>query len=77
MGLDRRLGSSAVAMLFTPLAGKAGAMIPAQGAAPSFAERVAAIRARSAPPSPAGSAAAAIPMAARPAQVAWNDWKNE
>jgi hypothetical protein len=77
MKLLHHAGRSAFAIVLAVFAGKAGAMAPpSEMPAPSVADRVAAIRARAAQLSTAGSHAA-VPLAARPAQVAWNDWKNE
>jgi len=69
-------GRSALAMILTAVAAKAGAVLPGKEvASPSVADRVAAIRAKAAQLSAAHDEAAAPD--GRPAQVAWNDWKNE
>jgi hypothetical protein len=69
------LGRGALAVMLAAVAGKAGAVPAEEVASPSVADRVAAIRARAAPLSAAHDEVGA--PVGRPAQVAWNDWKNE
>jgi hypothetical protein len=69
---------SALAAIVTAVAAKAGAVVPGKElGSPSVADRVAAIRAKAAELSAAHSHDAAATPVGRPAQVAWNDWKNE
>ena len=70
------LGRGALAVMLAAVAGKAGAVMPGEEVAlPSVADRVAAIRAKAAQLSAAHDEVGA--PVGRPAQVAWNDWKNE
>jgi hypothetical protein len=69
-------GRGALAVILAAVAGKAGAVLPGKEvASPSVADRVAAIRAKAAELSAAHDEAGA--PVGRPAEVAWNDWKNE
>jgi predicted regulator of Ras-like GTPase activity (Roadblock/LC7/MglB family) len=73
MASRRLFARSAIAVIATAIAAKAGAVVFSKEAS-SVADRVAAIRAKAA-------ALAGVQSdettAGRPAQVAWNDWKNE
>ena len=78
MAFYRLLGRSVVAVLLAAVAAKAGAVVPATAAdSPSLKDRIAAIRAKAAELSGALSHDAAAPSVDQPAQIAWNDWKNE
>jgi hypothetical protein len=71
----RLFARSAIAVIATAVAAKAGAVVfGKETSSPTVADRVAAIRAKAAalPGAQSGEA-----NAGRPAQVAWNDWKNE
>jgi hypothetical protein len=68
---------SAVAAIMATVAAKAGAVVPVKAASPPVEDRVAAIRAKVAELAAAQSQNAAPVAVDRPAQVAWNDWKNE
>jgi hypothetical protein len=69
-------GRGALAVILAAIAGKAGAVVASKEVvSPSVTDRVAAIRAKAAQLSAAHDDAG-IPVG-RPAQVAWNDWKNE
>jgi hypothetical protein len=68
---------SAVAVVLAAVAAKAGALAPGKTASPSVEDRVAAIRAKAGQLTAAHSQDVATAPAGRPAQVAWNDWKNE
>jgi hypothetical protein len=52
-------------------------VVPGTAISPSVEDRVAAIRAKAAGSSAAHLQGTATASADRPAQVAWNDWKNE
>jgi len=77
MSFQRLFGSSALAVLLAATAAKSGAVVPEKGVPPSIEERVAAIRAKAAELAAAQSRNAAAALLERPAQVAWNDWRNE
>jgi len=75
--LARTIGA-AFAVLLTAFAAKAGAVVPGKAIEPpSLAERVAAIRAKAAQLSAASTHDTAASSLDQPAQIAWNDWKNE
>jgi len=73
--VHRLFGRSAIAVLLTAIAGKAG--VASEVSAPSIQDRVAAIRAKVAQLSTARLHDVVTPAIGQPARVAWNDWKNE
>jgi hypothetical protein len=77
MSFQRLFGRSALAAVLAAFAAKAGAIVPEKAVSPSVQERVAAIRAKAAELTAAYSQSAAAAAVDRPAQVAWNDWRNE
>ena len=78
MKLHPLFGHRAIAVVLTAIAGKAGAVVPANDAeALSVKDRVATLRAKVAQLSTAQLHDGVTPAIGQPAQVTWNDWKNE
>jgi hypothetical protein len=78
MAFHRLFGRSAVTVLLAAIGVKTGAAADENAVpSPSVADRVAAIRAKAAELSATVSLDGATQSTGRPAQVAWNDWKNE
>jgi hypothetical protein len=82
MPLARAIGTT-FAVVLTAVAARAGAVVPGQAVQPpsvsekSVSERVAAIRAKAAKLSAAPIHDTETSSIDQPAQVAWNDWRNE
>jgi hypothetical protein len=78
MALSTRAIGTTAALLFTAGAPEAGAVVSERDVqSPSVEQRVAAIRAKAAELSAAGLRDTAVPSFDPPAQVAWNDWRNQ
>jgi hypothetical protein len=78
MAFLRVFGGSAIAVVLAAIGARAGATVDTNMvSSPSVGDRVAALRAKAAELSAAQLHDGATPSAGRPAQVAWNDWKNE
>jgi hypothetical protein len=77
MVFHRRFESSEVSVPTAAITAEARSMAPGTEVSPSLGDRVAAIRAKAAGASAVRLQDAATAPVERPAQVAWNDWKNE